>query len=115
MRADADLSGYDAVIVPSLFCATPAALENLSAYADGGGHLVVTFQTGIVDENMHITAGGYLGSLQETLGVRIEEFAPLAPPDLRKQGTGTPPTITLEGDVRGHRRAVERSACGCGR
>ena len=64
VRADADLSGYDTVIVPSLFCATPAALDNLAAYADGGGHLVVTFQTGIVDENMHITSGGYLGSLQ---------------------------------------------------
>jgi beta-galactosidase len=101
VRADADLSGYATVIVPSLFCAIPAALDNLAAYADGGGHLVVTFQTGIVDEAMHITSGGYLGSLQATLGVRIEEFAPLAPPDLRKEGTGTPPTIALEGELAG--------------
>jgi beta-galactosidase len=97
VRADADLSGYDAVVVPSLFCATPAALDNLAAYAEGGGHLVVTFQTGIVDQNMHITSGGYLGSLQATLGVRIEEFAPLALPDPRRDGAGTPPTVALEG------------------
>jgi beta-galactosidase len=101
VRGDADLSGYRAVIVPSLFCATQAALDNLAAYADGGGHLVVTFQTGIVDENMHITPGGYLGSLQPALGVRVEEFAPLAPPDLRMRGTGTPPTIALTGGLTG--------------
>ena len=75
VRADADLSGYDTVIVPSLFCATPAALDNLAAYADGGGHLVVTFQTGIVDEAMHITSGGYLGSLQATLGATTQAYA----------------------------------------
>jgi beta-galactosidase len=61
----------------------------------------VTFQTGIVDERMHITSGGYLGSLQTTLGVRVEEFAPLAPPDLWKDGTGTPPTVALEGELSG--------------
>ena len=61
----------------------------------------MTFQTGIVDETMHITSGGYLGSLQETLGVRVEEFAPLAPPDLRVEGRGTPPTIALEGELSG--------------
>jgi len=101
VKADADLSGYDAVIVPSLFCAASAALENLAAYAEGGGHLVVTFQTGIVDGRMHITSGGYLGALQETLGVRIEEFAPLALPDPRRDGAGTPPTIALDGEFEG--------------
>ena len=112
VRADADLSGYDTVIVPSLFCATPAALDNLAAYADGGGHLVVTFQTGIVDENLHITAGGYLGSLQATLGVRVEEFAPLAPPDLRAEGTAH----RRRSRSRASSRARERcgaNTCGC--
>jgi beta-galactosidase len=33
--------------------------------------------------------------------VRVEEFAPLAPPDLRKEGVGTPPTIALEGGLVG--------------
>ncbi|MEO5534597.1 MAG: beta-galactosidase trimerization domain-containing protein [Pseudolysinimonas sp.] len=61
----------------------------------------MTFQTGIVDEAMHITAGGYLGSLQATLGVSIEEFAPLAPPDLRKDATDAPPTVALEGELAG--------------
>jgi beta-galactosidase len=62
---------------------------------------VVTFQTGIVDENMRITSGGYLGPLQAALGVRVEEFAPLAPPDLRKEGVGTPPSVALDGEFAG--------------
>jgi beta-galactosidase len=101
VRADADLSGYDVVIVPSLFCATPAALENLAAYADRDGHLLVTFQTGIVDERMQITSGGYLGALRAALGASIEEFAPLAPPDPDQRGAGTPPTVSLEGEIAG--------------
>ena len=101
VKADADLSRYDTVIVPSLFCATEAALDSLAAYAEGGGHLVVTFQTGIVDERMHITSGGYLGSLQSTLGVSIEEFAPLAAPDPKMDGSGTPLPIAIDGEFAG--------------
>ena len=85
----ADLGRYRAVIVPSLFVATPQTLASLDAYASGGGRLLVTFQTGIVDADAHITAGGYLGVLAETLGVRVEEFAPPAGPDMA--GTGEAP------------------------
>ena len=74
----ADLSAYSLVIVPSLFVAPVGALANLAGYAASGGTLVVTYQTGITDERAHITAGGYLGELQDTLGVRVEEFAPFA-------------------------------------
>jgi beta-galactosidase len=73
-----DLSAYSVVIVPSLFVASVDALANLAAYAESGGTLVVGYQTGITDERAHITAGGYLGALQATLGVWIEEFAPFS-------------------------------------
>jgi beta-galactosidase len=75
-----ELSGYSVVIVPSLFVASTDALANLARYAESGGNLVVTYQTGITDERAHITAGGYLGGLRATLGVWIEEFAPFAGP-----------------------------------
>ncbi len=101
VRSDADLADYDVVIVPSLFCAAPTALENLAAFAAAGGHLVVTFQTGIVDPSSRITEGGYLGALQATLGVRIEEFTPLSAPDLFGAGRGIPPTIALDGAIGG--------------
>lgn len=78
VNASADLSGYLLVIVPSLFAASADAAARLGEYAAGGGTLLVTYQSLVTDENLRITAGGYLGSLQKTLGLWIEEFAPLA-------------------------------------
>jgi beta-galactosidase len=44
-----------------------------------GGHVLVTYFSGIVDTCDHIRLGGYPGAFRELLGVRSEEFAPLAP------------------------------------
>jgi beta-galactosidase len=104
-RGDSDLSRYKAVIVPSLFAATPAALSNLAEFADAGGQLLVTFQTGITDENARIASGGYLGRLAHTLGIRIEEFAPFAGADLAGTGTSPVPTGAISGDAVGQARA----------
>ncbi len=75
-----DLGRYTAVIVPTLFVATTEALSVLGAYAEAGGRLLVGYQSGITDEEGRLTPGGYLGSLAETLGVRIDEFFPLPVP-----------------------------------
>ena len=53
-------------------------MRNLSSFVDRGGCLVVSYLTGILHENLHVIPGGYLGELQDVLGVRIEEFAPTA-------------------------------------
>jgi beta-galactosidase len=95
----ADLSGYRAVIVPSLFVASPDALGNLDSYVRAGGRLLVTFQTGITDQDAHITAGGYLGALAETLGVRVEEFAPPAGPDMAGTGEAPAPGTSFGGEL----------------
>ena len=63
-----------------------------TAYVEGGGTLLVTYFSAIVDENDHIRLGGYPGGLRDLLGVRFEEFFPLAPGDsvaLSSFGTGT--------------------------
>jgi beta-galactosidase len=101
VKADADLTGYDAVIVPTLFSATKTALDNLAAFAESGGQLLVTYMSGITDETVRVTEGGYLGRLQSTLGIRVEEFTPLAAPDLKVRGGGTPPSVGLEGSIKG--------------
>ena len=49
-----------------------------------GGHLILTYFSGIVDENDHIrmdpiNGGGYPGAFLDLLGVRMEEFFPLRP------------------------------------
>lgn len=72
-----DLSAYRLVVVPTLYLCSDAAAKALEAYVRGGGHVLVTYFSGIVDESDHIRLGGYPGAFRELLGVRVEEFAPL--------------------------------------
>jgi beta-galactosidase len=76
---DADLSGYKLVVVPSLYLATDAQADNLAGYVAAGGHTLVTFFSGIVDEDDRVRLGGYPGAFRDLLGIRVEEFAPLMP------------------------------------
>ncbi len=43
-----------------------------------GGSAVVTFFSGIVDERDRVRTGGYPGAFRDLLGVRVDEFLPLA-------------------------------------
>ncbi len=76
-RSTDELSGYKLVIVPLQYLVTDAGAANIAAFARAGGRVVVTYFSGIVDENDHIRLGGYPGAFRELLGVRIEEFFPL--------------------------------------
>lgn len=93
-RPGSDLSGYAVVIAPATHVLSDAALEGLAAYTRGGGRLVVAYQTGILDEDLHVHLGGYLGALREVLGVRVEEFAPPAEPSL---SGGDVPALEIAG------------------
>ncbi|MFF8386342.1 beta-galactosidase [Streptomyces kanasensis] len=103
---EADLGGYPLVVVPALYLTTPAAGRNLRAYVEGGGTLVVSFFSGIVDEHDAVHEGPYPGALRDVLGLTVEEFSPLlpgervrlAPPAGGDAGAGAaPPELT--GDV----------------
>ncbi|MBO3749113.1 beta-galactosidase [Streptosporangiaceae bacterium NEAU-GS5] len=73
----ADISGYRVVIVPSLFVISDAAAENLRNYQ---GTLVVGYLSGVCDAHARVRLGGYPGALRDVLGIRVEEFRPLAEP-----------------------------------
>ncbi|KQM61179.1 beta-galactosidase [Agreia sp. Leaf210] len=75
----APVDSYALVVVPSLYSVTDAAAQVLADYVAAGGHAVVTFFSGIVDEHDRVRAGGYPGAFRELLGVRSEEFVPLHP------------------------------------
>ena len=77
VRADADLSRYPLVVVPSLYLTTRGGGEELRGYAEAGGTLVVSFFSGIVDENDAVVLGGYPGALRDLLGIVVDEFLPL--------------------------------------
>jgi len=76
-RSIDDLSGYRVVIVPMQYLMTELAASNLHDYTNAGGTVIVTYFSGIVDENDHVRLGGYPGALLDLTGVRIEEFHPL--------------------------------------
>ncbi|MEU1085613.1 beta-galactosidase [Streptomyces sp. NPDC005576] len=68
---------YDVVIAPVLHVVPQPLAKELTRYVEGGGHLVTTYFSGVVDENDHIWLGGYPGALRDLLGIRVEEFGPL--------------------------------------
>lgn len=75
----ADLSGYKLAVVPGLYLVRDQDAANVSEFVRNGGHAIVTFFSGIVDENEKVRAGGYPGAFRELLGIRTEEFFPLLP------------------------------------
>ncbi|TFC46376.1 beta-galactosidase [Cryobacterium shii] len=74
-----DLSGYRLVVAPALYLVSDAEADNLTAYVAAGGHALVTFFSGIVDEDDRVRPGGYPGAFRGLLGVTVEEFSPLLP------------------------------------
>ncbi len=75
---DRDLSGYRLVLVPNLYLMSAATGARLTAYVRAGGHLLVSYFTGISDDCDRVHPGGYPAPLREVLGLRVEEFWPLA-------------------------------------
>ncbi|WP_337661734.1 beta-galactosidase [Actinoalloteichus sp. AHMU CJ021] len=77
VHPESDLSGYRLVIAPNLYSVSPQAATNLREYVRGGGHLAVSFFSGIVDDRDQVYLGGYPGAFRDVLGVWVEEFWPL--------------------------------------
>jgi beta-galactosidase len=77
VHPEADLSGYRLVVLPASYLLTERAAENLRQYVAGGGTAVVSYFSGIVDENDAVHAGGFGAPLRDVLGLTVEEFLPL--------------------------------------
>jgi beta-galactosidase len=79
VHPSADLNPYRLVIIPTLYLVDDGTVRNIEKFVDHGGTALVTYFSGIVDENDHVRLGGYPGAFRDLLGVRVEEFFPLAP------------------------------------
>ncbi|MFI7024828.1 beta-galactosidase [Micromonospora sp. NPDC049900] len=85
------LDGYRLLVLPALYLTDDATAEWIRAYVHRGGHLLATYLSGTADAHARIRLGGYPGALRDVLGVRVEEFHPLADDDqvrLADGGTG---------------------------
>jgi beta-galactosidase len=76
VHPEADLTRYKLLLAPNLYLVREAAAQNIESYVQGGGHLLLSFFSGIVDENEHIRLGGYPAPFRDLLGLRIEEYVP---------------------------------------
>ncbi|WP_152650508.1 beta-galactosidase [Demequina aurantiaca] len=97
IQAGAVPEGYDVVIVPTLFVASDGELKALDDYVRGGGQLLVTYLSGTTDRTARVRQDGYLGPLSQTLGLAIDEFAPMAVDASARYGTAA----KLSGDLVG--------------
>lgn len=76
VRPSDDLTKYKVVIAPMLYMVKEGEDENLRQFVANGGTLIVSFFSGIVDENDRVHLGGYPGPLRDILGIFVEEFVP---------------------------------------
>ncbi|HEY8729362.1 MAG TPA: beta-galactosidase [Acidothermaceae bacterium] len=79
VRPGQDISGYTAVLVPNLYLASDETAGAIRKVVESGGHALITYFSGITDENDHIRLGGYPGAFRDLLGIDVEEFFPLLP------------------------------------
>ncbi len=89
-----ELSSYKLLIAPNLYLVTSEGAENVKGFVQGGGTLVMSFFSGIVDERDHVRLGGYPAPFRDLLGLRIEDFVPMAAGErnriLTREGTTHP-------------------------
>ncbi len=88
---DSDLSGYPLIIIPGLHLVTATQQAAISAATAAGAQVVVTYNSGIVDEDDRVYAGGYPGAFRTLLGITSEAFLPQDPDE----------TLTLSWDPKG--------------
>ncbi|MBE0698070.1 MAG: beta-galactosidase [Anaerolineaceae bacterium] len=78
----ADFASYKLVVAPMLYMLQPGVAERLKQFVAGGGTLVCTYWSGIVDENDLCFLGGWPGNgLREVFGIWDEEIDTVTPAD----------------------------------
>ncbi|WP_306317045.1 MULTISPECIES: beta-galactosidase [unclassified Streptomyces] len=90
--ADADLSGYRVLLVPSMMPVSAELAERWQQFTAAGGTVVIGYFTGMTDERLHVVRGGYPGALRDLLGIRTTELHPLATGEHVRLSDGTPTT-----------------------
>ncbi len=75
------LDGHRLLVLPAVYLADDTTVGWVREHVHAGGHLLVTFLSGVADGHGRVRLGGYPGAYRDLLGVRVEEFHPLAEGD----------------------------------
>lgn len=71
---DCDFSKYKLLIAPMLYMVRPGVAERMEKFVASGGTLVITYWSGIVDENDLCFLDGFPGPLRKLTGIWSEEI-----------------------------------------
>jgi beta-galactosidase len=91
----AEFTGYRLLVVPALYVADHALLLRIAAFVKAGGHVLMTFKSGVADENSRVRHIRLPGPLREAAGVSYQEFSTLERPLALK---GDPFAIGADGN-----------------
>ena len=92
INADADFSPYRLLVAPMLYMLKSGVAERLESFVQGGGVLLTTYLSGVVNESDLCFLGGFPAPLRRTLGLWVEETDTFLEPDAQQlvpTGTGT--------------------------
>nr|WP_314840682.1 beta-galactosidase [uncultured Microbacterium sp.] len=81
VNTTSDLSAFALVVVPQQYLLSDEGGANLSAYVRSGGHLFVSAFSDVVDQDDAFREGGFIVALRDVLGVALEDFGALVPPE----------------------------------
>jgi beta-galactosidase len=75
--ADPNLARYKVILVPPLYSASDAVLQQISDYVKNGGHIVMSFKSGFTDEHSTVRDVMAPGPLLAVCGFHYQEFTNL--------------------------------------
>ncbi|WP_264349341.1 beta-galactosidase [Streptomyces milbemycinicus] len=71
-----DLSPYKVVVVPNAYLVDDRFTDALTRFVEGGGTLVCSFFSGVVDANNQVRQPAYPGAFRGLIGAYIDEYWP---------------------------------------
>ncbi|WP_255305010.1 beta-galactosidase [Microbacterium sp. 3J1] len=106
VNTTSDLSAYSLVVAPQQYLLGDEGAATLTAYVAQGGSLFVSAFSDVVDEDDAFREGGFIVGLREALGVALEDFGALVPPETLTTPDSAGETAThIEGDGPGQSEA----------
>jgi len=113
-----DFTRYRLVVAPMLFMLKPGVADRLDAFVKGGGTLVLTYLSGVVNETELVLRGGWPGGgLRKLAGIWSEEVDALYPnpPQRIVPSAGNALGMTGEHPVKDYCERIHRRARRCSR
>jgi beta-galactosidase len=71
---ETDLSGYGLVMAPALYIVDETLASRLTAYVQGGGHLVIGARSGVKTPSNQVVQTKLPGLLRDLCGVEVREY-----------------------------------------